>query len=449
MIIALAGRPNVGKSSLFNRLVGHRKSLVWDQPGVTRDLVKGTWRPMDRENVEVWDLAGFGKIGLSFQTLDADHLSQIDLILLVIDGSEPLTSDDRECFETIRKLSKPIVVAVNKSDKKSYRDYSEEVSEFFSNYPIIPISAEEKRGLGDLEEKLVELIQTNAIPQNIEQKSSRRVLILGRPNVGKSSFLNCIAGNAISFVSDQPGTTRDVIEHRVSRKTGDWIFSDTAGVRKKSKVYGRKGDPVEIFSVEKSIKELKQSDFAVFIVEAQRDGKLNSQDRKLLHLIRSSLVPTLILVNKWDLVRNDWIEKDYRQMLKDQLGDLHFLPILFISAKTGFRVEKVFQILGDVERAVHEISTSKLNRWLQKTVATRPPRVAKRGRNDRSGRSATQYLQIRYMVQTSKRPMTFQFFCNAPQAVAEEDRRFLANQLRKEFHLSGVPFKFVFRRKAS
>jgi GTP-binding protein len=449
MVIALAGRPNVGKSSLFNRFVGRRRSLVWDRPGVTRDLIRGEWKfSDDHDSIEVWDLAGVGREGLSIQNLPQETVKKIDLILLVVDGSEPLTSEDLECAKAIRKFSKPIMVAVNKSDKKTFAEHSTEISRLFPN-AIFPISAETKSGLGELEEKLIRLLKVERRVEPVKEESTTRVLIMGKPNVGKSSLMNALSGERISFVSERAGTTRDVIQHAVIHKGRSWSFTDTAGIRKKAKVYGRKADPVEIFSVSKSFQELKRSDLALFVIEATSDATLSSQDRKLLHLIRSSLVPTVILVNKWDLIRKDCDEETYRKKLKYQLGDLYFLPLLFVSAKTGFRLEKVFQMLVNLEKSIRVIPTPKLNKWLRSTVEARPPRVAKRGQKGPQGRTPTQYLHFLYMVQTSRRPMAFQLFCNAPHAVAEDDKRFLSNHLRNEFGLTGVPLKLLFRKKTS
>lgn len=448
MVIALAGRPNVGKSSLFNRFVRRRRSIVWDRPGVTRDLIRGDWKIDDDRKAEVWDLAGVGKPGISIADLPIEARKKIDLVLLVIDGSEPLTAEDLDCIRELRKLSKPVVVAVNKSDKSSFQDYSEEIRRYFSR-SCIPISAEQKKGFDALEDAVLK--HFSAAPADMKRQAlvHRRVLILGRPNVGKSSLLNALVKDRVSYVSHEAGTTRDIVGSDVTRKGVRWEFFDSAGVRKKSKIFGRKADPVEIFSVDKSLKELNHSDFALFVIEATTDGRLRSQDRKLLHLVRSSLLPAVILVNKWDLVRKEWTEDKYRKSIKYQLGDLDFLPIIFVSAKTGFRVEKIFQVLQDLSRGVREISTSQLNRWMKKVFESRSPRVARRGTKSDYQRTATQYLHFLYIVQTSTQPMAFQIFCNAPQAVAEEDRRYLLNQLRQEFQLFGIPIKFIFRRKTS
>jgi GTP-binding protein len=281
-----------------------------------------------------------------------------------------------------------------------------------------------------------------------EGDDTERVILLGRPNVGKSSLMNALTEKKVSFVSDQPGTTRDLLEGDLHRKGVHWTFVDSAGVRKKSKVYGKKADPVEIFSIEKALQEMKRSGFAIFVVEACLEGGLRSQDHKLLHLIRSSLIPTLIVVNKWDLVRKDWTEKNYKQSLKDDLGDLHFLPILFVSAKTGYHLDKIFQILEETHRRLQrKIPTPKLNRWLHQLMMTKPPRVAKRGTNSDYGRTQTRYVHIQYAVQVGERPPTIQFFCNAPHAIAEDDKRFLESKLRENFGLNGIPVKMIFRKK--
>lgn len=443
MIIALAGRPNVGKSSLFNRFVRRRQSLVWDRPGVTRDRVRGLWKT-ERGDVEIWDLAGHGGLGKSFAALDEAEQSQIDLILVVVDGSEALTREDFEVFKEVRKMKTPILVAVNKSDKKSHAEYSHEIWKHFSKN-VYFISAETRAGWDDLQTALLSYSsKTETAPKERSTAPRKRVLILGRPNVGKSSLMNALAQSAVSTVYDEPGTTRDPIEVEVGTK---WVLTDTAGVRKKAKVYGRNADPIEIFSVEKSLKEIQKADFAIFVVEANEKAELPIQDRKLLHLVRSSLVPTLVIVNKWDAFKKLIDEKSYRQNIRDQMGDLHFLPILFASAKTGFRVQRILEGLETLEKSVKRVSTSKLNQWLQEVLLKKPPRVARKGVTSDRKRTATQYLKFHYVTQISERPMSFCFFCNAPYAVAEDDKRFLSNHLRISFKLQGIPLKLIFKGK--
>lgn len=448
MAIALVGRPNVGKSSLFNRFIGRRSSLVWNKPGVTRDLLKGVWES-ELGPREIWDLAGWGKDGRSVQHLNEQMLSEVAQFILVVDGSEPLTSEDHECFRYIRTLHKPIVIAVNKADKKTFKDHSFEIYESFQA-DVFFVSVETGSGLLELETFILEQEKTKAAEQpSLSPAPQETVLILGRPNVGKSSLLNALAGKEISWTSEKAGTTRDTLDYSISHKGVEWNFTDSAGVRKKANVYGRKADPVEIFSVEKAFHALEKSDFCVLVIEAHEEAALHAQDRKLLNLIRRSMTPTLILVNKWDLVRKTWSESKYRNELRDHLRDLDFVPILFVSAKTQFHLPKIFQLLKALKDRQATLSTPRLNRWLQNTLAKKPPRVAKRGRDTPRGRTATQYVKIHYMTQTSKKPMAFQLFCNAPHAVAEDDRRFLENQLRAHFLLSGLPIRLVFRKKSS
>lgn len=449
MIIALVGRPNVGKSSLFNRMIGRRQALVWDRAGVTRDLIRGEWST-ERGKIEVWDLAGWGKFGLSFKNLSDELKADIDLILFIVDGSTTITSDDREALKQIRRSGKPFLTVLNKCDKASFKENRDEVLRLGIK-DFVEISAEQKKGIGELEDAVLatKAAQNVSTKEKSEEEASkdRKVLILGRPNVGKSSLINALAEQDISFVADEAGTTRDLISHSVDYGDKKWIFVDSAGVRKKSKLYGRKGDEIEIFSAEKALKALDSVDICLFVVEASEDGRLKVQDRKLLRLVKQAMIPTLVVVNKWDLVRKTWDEKDYRNELRYDLVDLEFVPVLFASAKTGFHIAKIFQILKALDQSIVKISTSALNKWLQATMARKAPKVAKRGVTNDHFRTRTQYLQIQYVVQIQTKPMTFQFFCNAPHAVAEDDKRFFTRALREHFKLQGLPVRMLFRKK--
>lgn len=451
-VIALAGRPNVGKSSLFNRMLGKRKALVWDRAGITRDVLHAKWRAPDDREVDLWDMAGWDKFGISIKNMEPELLSRISLVVAVVDGSEPLTGDDRDGFNTLRRLGIPVIVAINKSDKRSFENHSNEIYEIFQG-KAIPIAAETAAGVAELEDAILEELKKLPAEKqdtpNLRDKDAKRVLILGRPNVGKSSFMNRIAGETISLVSEVAGTTRDTVEYQLKREGRTWLVKDSAGVRKKGKVFGRKADPVEIFSVQFALKSMKHADFGIFIIEANEQAKLHSQDKKLLHLLRSSLIPSVILVNKWDLFKKRHDEDEYRDEIKSQLGDLGFVPILFVSAKTGFHIEKVWQMLREMDSRLKPISTNKVNTWLQKLLEIRAPRVAKKGTTTRHGKTQTQYLNFTYAVHTSVRPMSFQIFCNAPYAVGDDDRRYYESQIREEFHLQGIPVRLVFRKKTS
>ncbi len=462
--VALVGRPNVGKSSLFNRLVGRRQALVWDQPGVTRDLLRAEITLDSGKSVEVWDLAGFGGDGRDLRNLGERNLEQIDVLLFVVDGSEPLVSTDHEVHQFIRKLEKPFILLVNKSDKKTFKTYGQEALRWKPAYHGT-LSVERKDGLGDFFDLLESVLSSEGVSksrlkyhqksgvkktifENEKPSSSRSIFVMGRPNVGKSSLMNRLAGQSISMVGAEAGTTRDKVDTEISFRGETWTLFDTAGLRRKANIYGRHEDPVEIFSTQKVLKDLNRADAVLFLVEAEKRAHLPSQDRKLLALLKDALKPTVIVVNKWDLFRNDWTEKEYRQWLRDQLGEMAILPIVFISAKTGHHCQRVLPTLQQVLKSYREISTPQINKWLQKAIADKPPRIARRGAQGEWGRSANQYLKFAYGVQTSVKPMTFQIFCNAPRAVMEEDRKQLARSLREHFKLEGIPFKFVFRGKS-
>lgn len=449
MAIALAGRPNVGKSSLFNRLIGRRQALVWDRPGVTRDILPGKWKTSRGDEIDLWDMAGWDRLGISLENIDPNLVKEIEAVILVIDGSQPLTSEDRNGFKKLRKLQKPMIVALNKCDKREFEVNSNEVYEEFKG-KVFSVSAEQGIGLTELEDEILSLLPKKIIDEDLNKdQDTKHILILGRPNVGKSSLMNQLAGRVVTLVSDIPGTTRDPVEFLVKRGGLTFAFKDSAGIRKKGKIYGRKSDPVEIFSTQMALKEINRVDFVIFVIEANQQTLLHSQDKKLLHLIRASLKPTVVLVNKWDLFKKTKSESEYRDELKYLLGDLNYLPILFVSAKTGFHVEKIFQLLRDMNRHLKRHATSKVNAWLQETLQRKAPRVAKKGvEKQHGGKTQTQYLNLTYALQTGTRPMAFTIFCNAPHAVADEDKKFLERRLRDHFQLQGIPVKLIFRKKA-
>ena len=244
MAIAIIGRSNVGKSSLFNRLVGARRSLVWDELNVTRDRIIGSWKLNEKE-VELWDLAGWGS-GEAFSEIPKEWIPQIELFLFIVDGSSPLTSIDFECLKQLRRWAKPFLVIANKSDKRSFESQSSEVFKL-SQTPIF-VSVETKRGIQDISEATLEILDKPEVTAKaaVKQKSDFRILILGRPNSGKSSLLNRIMGTKISYVSDVAGTTRDLVEAQKTLFNKKWTFIDSAGVRKKSKIY-KDENPIEIF----------------------------------------------------------------------------------------------------------------------------------------------------------------------------------------------------------
>lgn len=447
-IIALLGRPNVGKSSLFNRFVGKRQSLVWDRPGVTRDRVKGHWKISDTESVDVWDLAGWGHEDV-LSDLPEDWIKQVDLFLFVVDGSENVTGNDRACLDQLRGWNKKFVVVANKADKKTFADQWEDFVKI-TGREVVQVSAETKSGFDELKDVVKENIKSmgKTLTQSSlnQKKADLRILILGRPNAGKSSLLNRIAGTSVAMVSDVPGTTRDVLETRKKIGGKTWEFVDTAGVRKKARIY-KNNDPVEIFSATKALQELEKCDLCVFLIEPHKRGLMHTQDKRLLKLVKESLRPCIVVVNKWDTLRDEWKITAYRKSIQAELGDVQFLPVEIIAAKTGFGVKNLYSKIEKVSKQIVKIPTSALNNWLKASQDQKQPRVARRGIKSGKLRTATQYLKFNYIIQSSLRPMAFQIFCNAPHLVPKEGKRFLENDLRKTFSLEGIPCLLTFRRK--
>lgn len=449
MAIAIAGRPNVGKSSLFNRLIGRRKSIVWDRPGVTRDRVKGRWQLPDQEEYELWDLAGWGD-GEHLKRLPKEWLPQIELFLFVVDGSMELTPEDYSCAEQLRKFGIPFITVINKSDKKAYDEFHFQAFNFSKKDPVL-LSAETKQGTDSLIESVQEILKNRGRVRKAplhSVKSDFRVLILGRPNAGKSSLINRLAGTEVSIVSETPGTTRDIVEIQRKAFGKTWEFLDTAGVRKKARIYD-KNDPVEIFSATKALQAVEQCDFVIFLMEPHQKGMMHTQDKKLLKILKESCKPAILAVNKWDEARENWKESSYRKQLAYDLGEFNFLPIVFVSAKTGYHIKALMEELKKLSQKVKKYPTSALNKFLQDLNETRSPRIVRPGIKSKGLRTATQYLKFNYMVQISDSPMSFQIFCNAPHLVPKDEKKYLENKLREAFELWGVPLQLIFRKKHS
>jgi len=440
MALVLIGKPNVGKSSIFNRMVGRRRSLVIDQPGVTLDRLVDTWEH-NGKSIEIWDLAGIQ----NDEPLREDWHQQVDGVLFVLDASEPLSSDDKDAFQMARSWNKPIIVLLNKSDKKSFDDHRWEAMELAAERHF-ELSAEKKEGFLELTEYCFERFQKDVV-QEASLGKAPRVLIFGRPNVGKSSLLNRLAGTHVSITSDKPGTTRDLVEFSLRHGGNQLTLVDTAGIRKKARIYNR-SDNVEIFSTKKAMVELKRSDACVVLVEASGGATIPTQDRKLLRLLHHSQKPAMLLVNKWDQVRESRRREDtFKRSIQRELKEDGHLPILLISAKTGYGVKKIGPALVDLLERQRKISTGKLNRWLASIMEKRTPRIAKAGSKEGKRKTQTQYLNFLYMTQIQTRPMKFQIFCNAPNQVPDDEKRYLENRLREAFKLEGLPIRLVFRKK--
>ena len=433
-IVAIVGRPNVGKSMLFNKLIGRRLSIVEDTPGVTRDRIYGEtdW------NGRPFTLIDTGGIEprtddqiLTFMRQQAQlAIENATVIIFLTDIRTGLTAADHEVAGMLLRSGKPIVLAVNKMDSTGRVD-----PDFYEFYNLglgdpLAVSAVHGHGTGDLLDACVKYFP----PEQDEEEESDaiRVALIGKPNVGKSSLINRILGEERSIVSDVAGTTRDAIDSRFSNKHGDFVFIDTAGMRKKSKVE----EDIEKYSVLRATMAIERSDVCLILIDA-RDG-VTEQDTKVAGLAHEAGKASIIVVNKWDLVDKD--DKTMDRLTADIRRDLGFMtyaPVLFISALTGQRVEKLFELIVAVSnQASLRITTGMLNNVLA-DAQTRVQPPSDKGRR----------LKIYYMTQVGIRPPHFVVFCNDARLFHFSYQRYLENQIRSVFGLTGTPIILSIRQK--
>lgn len=446
-IVAIVGRPNVGKSHLFNKLVGKRLSIVEDTPGVTRDRLYAecdwngrTFSLVDTGGIEPHAGRSRTERSKTENTQTDDDIlffmrqqAQIaiesaDAVILVCDIRTGVTAADADIAAMLRKSKKPVVLCVNKADSVG-RDQSE-LYEFYNlglGDPIA-VSALHGHGTGDLLDACMEHLP----PAPPDEGDAVRVAIVGRPNVGKSSLLNKLLGEERVIVSDVAGTTRDAVDGELSNEHGRFIFTDTAGMRKKSKV----DDTIERYSVLRAIMAIERSDVCLLMLDA-RDG-VTEQDTKIAGLAHDSGKPSVIVVNKWDLIEKD--HKTLDQMtaeIRQGLAYMPYAPIVFISALTGQRVHKLYEsIIYVKEQNERRIPTGQLNEMLaDATARVQPP-------TDRGKR-----LKVFYMTQVSTKPPHFVAFCNNSELFHYSYKRYLENRIREVFGLSGTPVVMTVREK--
>jgi GTP-binding protein len=444
-IIAIVGRPNVGKSTLFNRFAGRRRALVDDLPGITRDRIVEEIEVGGRRVLLV-DTAGLDPepesgIETAIQSQVQTAIEQADAILLVVDGKAGLIPQEEELARLLRRTERPVAVAVNKIDTPSH---AARVAEFHALGldPIRGISAEHGAGAWDLLEELA-----GAIPEGLgeeagegawrglEAEEELRIALVGRPNVGKSSLLNRILGSERVVVSDVPGTTRDTVDIRLEREDGAYVFVDTAGLRRP----GRRHRTAEKGGALMTVRALERADIALVIADAG-DG-FAEQDAHIVALVRDRGCATALLLNKWDLVkaRDDGSAERVGAAVERRLRGLSDVPVLRISAKTGRGVERIFPRIRRLGGAFSlRVPTAEINRWLEESVRRHEPAMAQRGSRRRP-------IKFFYATQTGTRPPTFMLFCTEPESVQPSYRRFLENRLREQFDLEGVPIRLRLR----
>ena len=433
-IVAIIGRPNVGKSKFFNYVVGQRISIVEDSPGVTRDRIyaETSWRDRTFTLIDTGGIETVTDDVISVQMREQANIAidVADVILFITDLKQGVTAEDKEIALMLKKSQKPIILVCNKSD--NYGEPPAEIYEFY-NLGIgepIPISAANAIGIGDL----LDEIYNHLPPKENEEDDDERikVAIIGKPNVGKSSLLNKILGEDRSIVSNVAGTTRDAIDSEYENQYGKYVFIDTAGVRKKSKV----NESIEKFSVMRTLLAIERADVCLVLIDANEG--VTDQDTKILGEAHEAGKGIIVVVNKWDEVEKETgtLEK-FRKEVYQQIQYAAYAPILFISAKTGQRVDKIFQLVNNVyAENTKRISTAVINEVINEAIAVVQPPTDKGKR-----------LKILYGTQASTKPPTFVIFVNNKELFHFSYQRYLINCFRNNFGLEGTPVRLIIREK--
>jgi GTP-binding protein len=432
-IVAIVGRPNVGKSTLFNRYAGRRRALVEDRPGITRDRIAEEVEVAGR-TVLLVDTAGLdpdAEAGLpaAVQAQARAAVADADAILFLVDGKSGRLPEDEALARTLHRAAKPLVLVVNKIDRPQHE---ERVAEFhrLGFDPVIAVSAEHGRGAWDALEALVAALPASEAPAE-PTEAGVRIAVVGRPNVGKSSLVNRLAGGERVVVSEVPVTTRDATDTRIER--GDEVFTivDTAGLRRAV----RRTRTAERGSALMTVRSLERAEVAVVVLDASEG--FTDQDARIASLARERGCATLVVANKWDRVEGEGAA--LREAIRHGLRFMPDAPLLAVSARTGAGCERIFSAVRRVVAAAERrIGTAELNRWLRDAVERHEPAMAQRGARRRP-------LKFFYATQTGVRPPTFVLFCTEPAAVQPSYRRFLENQLRKSFGLEGTPVRLRLR----
>ena len=433
-IIAIVGRPNVGKSTLFNRLTESNHAIVKEISGVTRDRIygRGEWNGIP---FSVIDTGGY--VHGSNDIFEGEIRKQVEIaieeatiILFVVDATTGIVDLDETVARLLRKTKKKVLVIANKVDNNDRVGLSSEFWSFGLG-DVFDLSAANGSGTGEILDEAVKFFDKED-PRGAEEENLPRIAVVGKPNVGKSSLINALTGEERNIVTDISGTTRDSINTRYKAFGFDFMLIDTAGIRKKAKVT----EDIEYYSVLRSVRTIENSDICIFMIDATEG--IQKQDLTIYYMIEKNHKGVVVLVNKWDLVEKDTMTSvEYEAKLRNDLAPYNDVPILFTSVLTKQRIHKALEKAMEVhEHRIKKISTSVLNDVMLPIIESNPPPSLK-----------GKYVKIKYVQQLPTHAPAFAFFCNLPQYVPESYKRFLENRLRQEFDFEGVPVRIFFRKK--
>lgn len=431
--LAIVGRPNVGKSTLFNRLTQSQEAIVEAISGVTRDRIygKSDWNGYD---FSVIDTGGYvhGSDDTFEEAIRRQVLFAIDeseAIIFVVDAREGISPLDEDVANLLRKSKKKVIIAANKVDSPNL---GSQTGEFYALGcgTVFPISSISGSGTGELLDEVVKAFSKITVEEDLDIP---RIAVVGRPNVGKSSLINTLVGDERNIVTPIAGTTRDSIYTRYKSFGHDFMLVDTAGLRKKGKVY----ENIEFYSTLRTVRAIENADVCMIMIDAQ--SGLEKQDLNIFLLAQKNKKGIVILINKWDLVEKETnTHLKYKKLIEERIAPFTDVPVIFTSVKEKQRIFKTLEVAAEVyERRKTQIPTSKLNEFLLPVIEENPPPMGSRGR----------YVTIKYVMQLKTTTPQFVFFCNLPEDVKENYRRFLENKIRIEYDFTGVPIQLFFRKK--